>query len=139
MANTMASKKNNKRKFVAVGLGLVGIAGLSVASAASLNVNAAAEVAIGSDSFVACAASADVDYSYDAATGLIDQINVAGIENAAGVACDGATIEVELQNQAGTQTVATGSGEVDEGAFSFSPAADLPVTTDLGEVTVVVR
>lgn len=139
MAKTMANKNNSKRKFVAVGLGVIGIAGLSVASAATLNVNAAAEVAIGSDTFVACAASADVDYTYDAPSGLIDQINVTGIENEAGVACDGATIEVELQNEAGTEVVATGSGVVDNGTFSFSPSSALPVTTDLGEVTVIVR
>ena len=137
MASTMENKKNNKRKFVAVGLGLIGIAGLSVASAATLNVTAADEVAIGSAEFEACADSAHVDYSYDISTGLITGINVTGVVDANDANCDGATIEVELED-AGQNVVAAGAGTVAGGAFSFAPTG-LEISTDLGEVTVVVR
>jgi hypothetical protein len=79
----MATKKNNNsRKALAVALGIMGVAGLSLASAAQLTVTAENEAAMGVDTFAPCDADAAVgiEYTYDA-NYLIDSVSVTGIDD----------------------------------------------------------
>lgn len=131
----MANKKNNKRKVVAVALGLVGIAGLSVASAATLTVEAANEVAIGSDTFAACAETASVDYSYVVDTSVpsgyaVDEVTVVITDGN----CADADIEVSFDGHA-----ATASGQLAGNIFTSALTGDaIDLGDDLGTVTVIV-
>lgn len=131
----MANKKNNKRKVVAVALGLVGIAGLSVASAATLTVEAANEVAIGSDIFEACAESASVDYSYVVDTSVpsgyaVDEVTVE-ITNGD---CANADIAVSFDDHE-----ATASGKLTGDTFTSAlTGSAIDLGADLGKVTVIV-
>lgn len=131
----MANKKNNKRKFVAVGLGLIGIAGLSVASAATLNIETANEVAIGTDTFAACAESASVDYTYvaDASTAsgyAVNQVTVVITDGD----CANADIEVSFDDHA-----ATASGQLTGDTFTSAlTGSTIDLGADLGDVTVIV-
>lgn len=138
MASTMASKKNNKRKFVAVGLGLVGIAGLSVASAAQFELNAGNEAAIGESTFEACVDSADVDLNYNAVNQTFDAVNVTNILDADAVAsCNSMNIYVTVQDDAGAELF-QGQSTVDGDAANFSITGGIPVGTDVGNVSVVI-
>lgn len=133
----MADKKHNKRKFAAVALALVGVAGLSVASAATLTVDAGNEVAIGTDTFAACDTDGvSVDYTY-AKVGndfRIDDLQVTDIANA----CNTENIQIVLESNAGVE-LAAGSGVVSSGAFTLDVSADnIDIATDLGDVTVVI-
>jgi len=81
------AKKKNTRKYAAVALGIVGVAGLSLASAAQLNVTTD-QIAVGSDTFAACDTDAandginvsytpgDLDTSVDPVTLAVDQISL---------------------------------------------------------------
>ncbi len=134
MANSMAIKKNNKRKFAALTLAAVGIAGLSVASAATLNLTAADEVAIGSDTFAACADSAGVDYTYvanaAAASGYaIDEVTVTVDSEL----CDGQNILVNFDD-----VDASAKGVLSGATFTSTLDSTVDIKTDLGDVTVIV-
>lgn len=78
-----------------------------------------------------------MDYSYDIATGLVTSIDVTNVVDEGNANCDGAAIEVVLED-ADSNVVAQGEGTVASGEFSFAPSG-LEISTDLGEVTVVVR
>ncbi|WP_062136253.1 hypothetical protein [Demequina aestuarii] len=133
----MASKKHNKRKFAAVALALVGVAGLSVASAATLTVDAGDEVAIGTDTFAACDTDGvTVDYTY-APVGSAFQIADLSV-GAIDTDCNGEDIQVVLSSSAGTE-LATVSGDVAAGEFTESVAsAEIDIATDLGDVVVII-
>src|SRR5690606_28698224 len=80
--NSMITKSNS-RKSLALALGIVGVAGLSMASAASIDVDST-EIAAGSDTFLDCDADGvDVTYVNPVYTGgatdayTIDTVNVA--------------------------------------------------------------
>ncbi|MDN4480124.1 hypothetical protein [Demequina muriae] len=133
----MATKKHNKRKFAALALALVGVAGLSVASAATLTVDAANEVAIGTDTFAACDTDGvTVDYTY-AQVGTdfeIADLTVGAIDTG----CNGEPISVVLENTAGTE-LASVSGSVAAGAYTADVSADaIDIATDLGDVVVII-
>lgn len=133
----MAKKKKNSRKALAVALGIMGIAGLSVASASTLEVTAGNEVAIGTDTFAACDTDGvDVNYTYynNGGTYEIDSIYVTAIDTS----CNAKGIQFTLEDAAGAP-VASGSGTVTAGAFSYDATGDsIPVATDLGDVTVII-
>lgn len=131
------TKKHTKRKYAAVALALVGVAGLSVASAATLTVDAANEVAIGTDTFSSCDTDGvTVDYTYaQVGSGFeIDDITVGAIA----AACNGEDIQVVLENSAGTELAAV-SGSVAAGAYTADVSSDgIDIATNLGDVTVVI-
>ncbi|MFW2512266.1 hypothetical protein ACNI3K_00630 [Demequina sp. SO4-13] len=134
----MADKRYKKRKFAALALALVGVAGLSVASAATLTVEASNEVAIGSGEFTSCDTAVDVDYTYDEDTFLIKNVNVTDIAEL----CNGKDVRVVLMDSADAE-LADISGTVASGAFSEDLSAlDTPITipigTNLGDVTVII-
>lgn len=132
----MANKKNNKRKVVAVALGIVGIAGLSLASAATLTVEAANEVAIGSDTFAACAETASVDYGYiaDASAPSGYVVNEVTVELTEGTCEDATDVQVSFDGHG-----ATASGTLTSGAFTgpLSGSA-IDLGANLGAVTVII-
>lgn len=140
MASTMANKKNNKRKFVAVGLALVGIAGLSAASAAQLTVDTTNEVAIGSGEFQACADAAFVDYDYDGRA--INTLTVSNLEsNEVAVDCNGLDVTVSLEYTpvgGSATTVDLGTTQIAQGAAEFAVTPGIDLAADLGEVTVII-
>ncbi|WP_062077891.1 hypothetical protein [Demequina globuliformis] len=79
----MAKTKNSARKYAAVALGLVGIAGLSLASAAQLTVNEDSPL-VGVSTGAECDTAVNVDYTttyaggvFSAATVEVSDINVA--------------------------------------------------------------
>ncbi|MFN3865609.1 MAG: hypothetical protein ACK4MD_02720 [Demequina sp.] len=131
----MKEKKHNKRKYAAVALALVGVAGLSVASAATLNVNAANEVAIGTATFAACHEAGDVavSYTYSDTNYTFTNLTVSGID----AKCNGKAISVGLKNAAGG-SLASLSGTVADGAFTKALPGSIPIATNLGDVTVVI-
>lgn len=132
----MADKKNNKRKFAALALALVGVAGLSVASAATLTVEASPEVAIGTATFAACDNSVEVDYDYSPTSFLIDEVTVTDIA----AACLDEEILVVIEDSAVEPAeLARFVGTVEGGTVTFEVAQpSIAVSTDLGDVTVVI-
>lgn len=133
------AKKKNSRKALAVALGIMGIAGLSVASASQLTLTAGNEVAIGTDTFAACDTDGvDVGYTYykNGTSGLyeIDTISFTSIDPA----CNTEGIQFELLNAADAP-LTSGSGTVVAGAYDYDAKGDeIPVATDLGDVTVII-
>jgi hypothetical protein len=105
----MASK-NNKRKYAAIALGIVGIAGLSLASAAQLNVTDSSPL-VGVSVNGECQPAAEVvnvayDTSFTNGAFNITNIKLTGIN----AACNGKPVTVYMLNQAGAQVGATFSG-----------------------------
>jgi len=85
------AKRKNSRKALAVALGIMGVAGLSVASASTLDItNNDANVAVGSRDFAAaCDDAVNVDYEYDLATGKYTQLVISDIDaDCAGLSLD---------------------------------------------------
>ncbi len=76
------AKKKNSRKALAAALGIMGIAGLSVASASQLTVNVNDDnIAVGTNTFAAaCDDAVDVDYTYDLATGKYTNLVISDID-----------------------------------------------------------
>lgn len=131
------AKKKNSRKALAVALGIMGVAGLSVASASTLNVTAGNEVAIGTDTFAACDTDGvDVNYTYydNAGAYEIDTVYVTSID----ATCNGQDIQFALADAADAP-LASGTGTVAAGAFSYDvKSSSIAVATDLGDVTVII-
>lgn len=112
--------KTNKRKYAAVALGIVGIAGLSLASAAQLNVNESSPL-VGVSTGAECDTVVDVAYTTSFAAGAftVDSVDVSDVH----ADCDGKDIIVYVLDNAGVQ-VGTATGTVDgTGAVSLTPAA----------------
>ncbi len=88
------AKKNNSRKVLAVALGIVGVAGLSLASASTLTVNVNDDnIAVGTNTFdAACDDAVTVDYTYDLVNNTYDELLISGI--AAG--CNGLNLDYNL-------------------------------------------
>ncbi|WP_084099638.1 hypothetical protein [Demequina sp. NBRC 110051] len=147
----MAEKNNkNKRKFAAVLLGIVGVAGLSVASASTLTVDTDTEVALGTGTFEACDDTVKVDYEYDESSYAITKIAVTGIADA----CIGENLSLALDYDvdgddattadAGTldlnvASIADNGATADDNVAewtSFTPA--LTVSSDLGDAVVII-
>ena len=149
----MAEKDNkNKRKFAAVLLGIVGVAGLSVASASTLTVDTDTEVALGTGTFEACddTVKVDYEYDYDESSYAITKIAVTGIDDA----CIGENLSLALDYDvdgddattadAGTldlnlASIADNGASADDNVAewtSFTPA--LTVSSDLGEAVVII-
>src|SRR5680860_577896 len=113
------AKKKNSRKALAVALGIMGIAGLSVASASSLPLTAGNEVAIGVDTFAPCDADGvNVGYTYAKnVTTLVYEIDEISITNI-NTDCNGQDIQFDLLDDADGPVV-SGSGTVAAGAYTY--------------------
>ncbi|MBO9567944.1 MAG: hypothetical protein J7503_03880 [Cellulomonas iranensis] len=121
-----SSKRANRRKILAVGLGVLGVAGLSLASASQLNVNGtSASVAQAGTAAVTTAVcqTSTVAVSYGLASGTPGSLGTGAQFGFAAeadaltltsfdAACGGKTVKVALGSASGTQIGATYSGTV---------------------------
>lgn len=138
------AKKKNSRKALAVALGIMGIAGLSVASASQLTVTPTNEVAMGvSTSFTSCDDTVGVSYGYDS-TYKINSVTITGIADI----CLGKPLSVSIANIttpgspiAGTAATmaswTTTSTDANTYKVTITPAT-VPLTADLGAATVII-
>ncbi len=143
------AKKKNSRKALAVALGIMGIAGLSVASASSLDLTAGNEVAIGVDTFAPCDLDGvDVNYSYAANAATTSGYGITTVTvSSISTDCNGKDIKLVLDT-AGDSTVDpvvlpaeifSVDGNVAAGAFTYDAStAAIDIATDLGKVTVII-
>ncbi len=136
------AKKKNSRKVLAVALGVMGIAGLSVASASQLTVNPSNEIAMGvSTSFTSCDDSVGISYGYGSAYN-INSVTITGIADD----CLGEAVSFSIENET-SGTPITGSATM----ASFTTTSDdantytvtinspsVPLSDDLGTATVVI-
>ncbi len=120
-------KKNNSRKALAVALGILGVAGLSLASASQLTVNVNDDnIAVGEGTFLAaCDDAVDVDYTFNVAAGTYDELTISGID----AACASKSLEYTLTTSgadpAATVTVGAGGADVVVDISSILLTADL--------------
>ncbi|WP_062213358.1 hypothetical protein [Demequina oxidasica] len=119
--------KNNKRKYAAIALGIVGIAGLGLASAAQLTVNQSSPlVGIGTDN--GCDTNGvDVSYTSSFANNAfkVDTVKVSGID----ANCANKTITVYVQNNAATPvTLGTAAGNITGTSVTLTPTPTSPAT-----------
>jgi len=132
------AKKKNSRKALAVVLGVVGVAGLSMASASQLTLNTANEAAIGVATFSSCQTSEiDVDYTYNAAF-VLQTLTLDSIDQL----CEDSDAEITVTlewNDGLAQSATFGPVAVDAGVHSVTISdQNIKVADDLGAVTVVI-
>lgn len=137
------AKKKNSRKALAVALGIMGVAGLSVASASQLTVTADNEVAMGTSlTFAACDTAVGVTYGYDASY-KINSVTVTGIADA----CLGKPVSVSIANVTTPGSPVAGTGTMtaftttsaDNNTYKITIATPtVPLTADLGAATVII-
>jgi len=137
------AKKKNSRKVLAVALGIMGIAGLSLASASQLTINPSNEVAMGvSLAFTECDNAVGITYGYDAAY-KINSVSITGIADAclgkpltfsiANVTTPGAPVAGNATMSAWTTTV------VDNNTYKVTIGTPVvPLSSDLGAATVII-
>lgn len=131
------AKKKNSRKALAVALGIMGIAGLSVASASQLTLNVNGDnIAVGSNTFAAaCDDAVDVDYTYDLGTGTYTNLVISGV--AAG--CEDKTMEYTLSDDAATPaTIKTGTLTVGASGTETIGISTVDLTTGLGSIDIAI-
>ncbi len=126
----MAQKKNkNARKYAAVALGIIGVAGLSLASASQLTVTTD-EIAVGSKTFAACDTDG-INVAYTTGTiagGLLPVTGITvgsgtGAANQIAAACAGKTYSVTILNSTGGPVASqTYTGTFAAGTVDFSQA-----------------
>lgn len=131
------AKKKNSRKALAVALGIMGIAGLSVASASQLTVTTTDNIAVGTGTFAAaCDTAVDVDYTYDLATGMYTDLVISGI--AAG--CENETLKYTLSDDA-TPTASeleTGTLTVGASGTETISISSVALSTGLGAIDIAI-
>lgn len=108
----MARKKRTTRKSVAIALGIVSIAGLSMASAAQLTITSA-EVSAGTQVVASCdtdGVSVAYTTSFNSTAGqyVVTGVSVSSIDTA----CNGKTLSATLLNGTGTVALFDGSDTV---------------------------
>lgn len=140
-------KKNNSRKALAVALGIMGVAGLSLASASQLNITPSQNIAVGTTTFVAaCDDAVSVSYTYDTVgfTNYTDLV-VSGINQTAPNKCEGKTLKYTLKDNTGVQimtgTVTVGTAVTQSIAIAQqAPGVVGPVslTKGLGALDLVI-
>jgi len=142
------AKKKNSRKALAVALGIMGVAGLSMASASQLNVTPGNEVAMGvsAGTFASCDDAVGIEYGYNATTNVINSVKITGINDV----CAGKPMSFSIAN--GTTAANKITGSTTAIAFDASPATSnnrsmtvtviapttVPLTDDLGAATVII-
>ena len=137
------AKKKNSRKALAVALGIMGIAGLSLASASQLTVTPSNEVAMGvSGLFAECDNAVGITYGYDA-TYKINSVTITGINDAClGKALTFSIADVTVPGTpvAGNATMSTWTTTaLNNNTYKVTigtPA--VPLTDDLGAATVII-
>jgi hypothetical protein len=131
------AKKKNSRKALAVALGIMGVAGLSVASASQLTLNVNDDnIAVGTNTFAAaCDDAVEVDYTYSIATGKYTNLVIGDI--AAG--CETKTLEYTLSDDAATPaTLSTGTLTVGASGTETIVINTVDLTTGLGSIDIAI-
>ncbi|WP_291379470.1 hypothetical protein [Demequina sp.] len=131
------AKKKNSRKALAVALGIMGVAGLSVASASQLTVNVNDDnIAVGTGSFLAaCDTAVDVDYTYNAA--MTEYVNLT-ISDIDADCADAESLSYTINGTTAASTTYTESGTVTT-PLGTSVVVDLtgvPLTTSLDSIDI---
>ena len=136
-------KKNNSRKALAVALGIMGVAGLSLASASQLTVTPSpANVAVGTGTFAAaCDTAVDVSYTYSIATGKYTNLVISNINEGCAAKSLTYTLKNNVQPTAGT--IQTGTVVVPAIAVAATGTVTIPIgtvdlTTGLGAVDIAI-
>ena len=131
-------KKNNSRKALAVALGIMGVAGLSLASASQLTINTTTpNIAVGQGSFLAaCDDAVSVAYTYDLPTVKYTAVNITGVASG----CSGKTLNYTLKDTTSPTPVVVKTGTITLGATgteTFS-IATTPLATTLGTIDIAI-
>lgn len=128
------AKKKNSRKALAVALGIMGVAGLSVASASNLTINSADNVAAGTTAIAAaCDNAVTVTYTIDAAAKNYTGIVVSDI--AAG--CDTKSLQLSLNDTASPAGVITAGTYTLDASGTLTVPVSLPIaTTTFGSIDI---
>jgi len=127
------AKKKNSRKALAVALGIMGVAGLSVASASQLTINTDDDnVAVGSVTIdAACDDAVTVDFNFDLATGNYTTVAISDIDGN----CNGKSLQWTLNTSAATNP--TGTITV-AGASVTGNISAVPLTADLTSIDIAI-
>ncbi|PKQ26895.1 MAG: hypothetical protein CVT64_00085 [Actinobacteria bacterium HGW-Actinobacteria-4] len=132
-------KKNSSRKALAVALGVMGVAGLSLASAAQLTVNTNSDnVAFGNGTFdAACDDSVNVAFTYDATAGTYTDLTISDIA----AACqDGETLTYTLWDDAVTPAVVvTGTLPANLSASEDIDISAIALTVGFSSIDIVIE
>ena len=128
------AKKKNSRKALAVALGIMGVAGLSVASASQLTINTDDEnVAVGSVNIAAaCDDEVTVDFNFDLATGQYTTVSITDIETG----CAGKSLTWTLNTSEATDPTGT-VASLSATSVTASIAA-IPLTADLNSIDIAI-
>jgi uncharacterized membrane protein len=131
--NIMAKKKNS-RKALAVALGIMGIAGLSVASASQLTVNVNDDnIAVGTNTFAAaCDDAVDVDYTYLISANTYDELTISGVDTT----CATKSLEYTLATSAGDVTAVVTVGAL--GVVAPIDISTVALTEDLDSIDIAI-
>lgn len=130
-------KKNNSRKALAVALGIMGVAGLSLASASQLTVNpTASNIAVGQGTFASsCDTAVDVAYTYTLTGNTYTALQISDIATD----CNGKTLAYTLKDTAGTPaTIMNGTVVVAGTSASINFPASTPLSTTLGTIDIAI-
>lgn len=129
----MAKNKKNSRKALAAALGIMGIAGLSMASASQLTVNVTdSNIAVGQGSFdAACDTAVDVSYTYSIAGGTYTNLVISGIA----AECVGLDLTYTLATSGATDPSGTVAIASDSVTVSISGVA---LTADLETIDIAI-
>jgi hypothetical protein len=135
----MTKRRKNSRKSLAIALGIVGVAGLSMASAAQLTVNND-DLAAGVDVVGTCDDAVDVGFTaaYNATLGAyeVSDVNVSGI--AAG--CSGSKLDLTLLKTDGTSLFSTSSPVTISATSESITVTGGPIAAaDIDSVAVVIH
>ena len=137
--------KKNTRKYAAVALGILGVAGLSLASASQLTVTTDT-IAVGSSTFTSCDTDG-INVGYTTGAFANPNLPVNGIVVGSGTgaakvvdsACDGKTYTVSVLNAAGAPIAGqtySGTITLTSGAFTVTPSG-LNAAAVYGVVVVI--
>jgi hypothetical protein len=128
------AKKKNSRKALAVALGILGVAGLSVASASQLTVNVNDDnIAVGTNTFAAaCDDAVDVGYTYDISTGNYTALTISDIN----ANCANNSLQYTLNTSAADPTAIVTVGE--GGADVVVDISSIALTANLTSIDIAI-
>ena len=132
-------KKNNSRKALAVALGVMGVAGLSLASASQLTVNTtSANVAVGQGTFAAaCDTAVDVAFVPNIASNNYGTLTISDIDAACG---DGEQLlyTVNITSSANVASTVTGTIPANLGTSATVSLAAVPLSSTVNSIDVTI-
>ncbi len=134
------TKRNNSRKSLAIALGIVGVAGLSMASAAQLTVNND-DLAAGVSVVGTCDNAVDVAFttSYDATLGAYKVSTVTVSNIAAACATANANLDLTLLETGGNSLFSTAASTPITGTSEAISVTGTIAAEDIDEVAVVIH